>query len=255
MFEVMKLNSEMKRLLSTSKLSGIVTCPMMMLFSFDNVDMSNNDAFRISKENINAINKFVRGIYSNYADPSKERKQIVDDLSKMIQSFKESLEMDDNLRNLLYLPEAVDRLMNGGFDNEMNTVHNNFIHENTDLAWPACSPDPEVKYLSEKFGVKKLKKIPADLIAYIQIETESIRDANDKMMIASYCISKIEIVEWYIELLDVGSKKYIVPHNKPYLENVRTQLLECYKKIMATPIPKSGDRPIIDIKYPKGYEG
>lgn len=27
---------------------------------------------------------------------------------------------------------------------------------------------------------KKLKKIPADLVAYIQIEAEAIRDANEK---------------------------------------------------------------------------
>ena len=62
-------------------------------------------------------------------------------------------------------------------------------------------------------------------------------------------------MEWYIELIEVGSNKYIVPHTKPYLESVRTQLLACYKKIMATPIPKQQDRPLIDIQYPKGYEG
>ena len=28
---------------------------------------------------------------------------------------------------------------------------------------------------------KRLKKIPADLVSYIQIETEAIRDANDKI--------------------------------------------------------------------------
>ena len=115
--------------------------------------------------------------------------------------------------------------------------------------------NPEVRLLTEKFGVKKLKKIPTDLVAYITIEAESIKDANDKMMIASYCLGKIEIVEWYIELLEVGSNKYIVPHTKPYLESVRTQLLACYKKIMATPIPKQQERPLIDVQYPKGYEG
>ena len=55
---------------------------------------------------------------------------------------------------------------------------------------------------------KKLKKIPYDLVSYIQIETEAIRDANDKMMISSYCLAKLELVNWYLELLEVGSKKY-----------------------------------------------
>ena len=46
---------------------------------------------------------------------------------------------------------------------------------------------------------KKLSKIPSDLVSYIQIETEAIRDSNDKMMISSYCLSKLDLVNWYIE--------------------------------------------------------
>lgn len=102
---------------------------------------------------------------------------------------------------------------------------------------------------------KKLKKIPSDLVPYIQIETESIRDANDKMMISSYCLHKLEVVNWYLELLEVGSKKYKVPHSKAHLEMVRDQLIACHKAIMVTKITNPTDRPIIDIKYPKGYEG
>lgn len=101
---------------------------------------------------------------------------------------------------------------------------------------------------------KKLKKIPADLVAYVQIEGEAIKDANDKMMIVSYAYGKIELIDWYIELLDVGSKKYLVPHSKEHLLDIKNQLQAAIKKIMDTPIPKA-ERPIIDIKYPKGYEG
>lgn len=102
---------------------------------------------------------------------------------------------------------------------------------------------------------KKLKKIPSDLVAYIMIETEAIRDANDKMMISSYCLHKLDKVNWYIELLETGSKKYVVPHSKAYLEGVREQLITCHKQIMSVKITNPKDRPIIDIKYPKGYEG
>ena len=102
---------------------------------------------------------------------------------------------------------------------------------------------------------KKLKKIPSDLVSYIMIETEAIKDANDKMMISSYCLHKLEIVNWYLELLEAGSKKYIVPQSKAYLEMVRDQLLECHKRIMSTEMISPNKRPIIDIKYPHGYEG
>lgn len=102
---------------------------------------------------------------------------------------------------------------------------------------------------------KKLKKNPSDLISYIQIETEAIKDSNDKMMISSYCLGKLELVNWYLELLEVGSKKYIVPQSKAHLETVRDQLMECHKQIMRVKIKNPNDRPVIDIKYPEGYEG
>lgn len=102
---------------------------------------------------------------------------------------------------------------------------------------------------------KKLKKIPYDLVSYIQIETEAIQDANDKMMISSYCLHKLEMVNWYLELLEVGSKKYIVPQSKAQLEMIRDQLIECHKEIMSTKISKNNKRPLFDIEYPRGYEG
>lgn len=102
---------------------------------------------------------------------------------------------------------------------------------------------------------KKLKRIPYDVVSYIQIETEAIRDFNDKQMISSYCLHKLELVEWYIALLEEGSKKYIVPQTREQLETIRNQLKECHKEIMRVKIKNPNDRPIIDIKYPKGYEG
>lgn len=102
---------------------------------------------------------------------------------------------------------------------------------------------------------KKLQKIPYDLVSYITIETEAIKDANDKMMISSYCLGKLKTVEWYIELLRVGSEKYSVPHNLSELEGIRSQLRICHERIMGVPIKNPNERPLLDIKYPKGYEG
>ena len=102
---------------------------------------------------------------------------------------------------------------------------------------------------------KEAEENRVDLVSYIQIETEAIKDANDKMMISSYCLGKLELVNWYLELLAVGSEKYIVPQSKAHLETIRDQLLACHKAIMAAKIMKPGDRPLLDIKYPKGYEG
>ena len=101
---------------------------------------------------------------------------------------------------------------------------------------------------------KKLKRIPSDLISYIIIETEAIKDFNDKQMISSYCLHKLDVVNWYLELLETGSKKYIVPHSRAQLERIRDELQQAHKQIMAVKIKNPQDQPIIEIKYPKGYE-
>ena len=247
MASVMRLDKPTKHIIATTKLSAIVVCPIQQVFIFDKVSMSGKNSFAVTKDQISAMNNFVKGITTRYSAPEKEKKEILDGLNKVIQSFREASE-DMQFGGIV---GAVSTYYEGGFNTEIDRAKESFYIEQYDMKWLVESKDPDIKYYQEKFGVKKLKKIPRDLVAYITIETEAIRDANDKMMIASYCLSKLEIVEWYIELLDVGSKKYIVPHTKPYLESVRTQLLACYKKIMDTPVPKKTSRPIIDVNYPE----
>ena len=101
---------------------------------------------------------------------------------------------------------------------------------------------------------KKLKRIPSDLVSYIIIEGEAIKDANDKQMISSYCLGKLDLVNWYIEVLDAGDDRYVVPHSRAQLERIRDELQEAHKQIMAVKIKNPQDRPIIEIKYPKGYD-
>jgi len=100
---------------------------------------------------------------------------------------------------------------------------------------------------------KKLKRIPSDLVSYIIIEGEAIKDANDKQMISSYCLGKLDLVNWYIDILDAKDDRYVVPHSRAQLERIREELQEAHKQIMAVKIKNPQDRPIIEIKYPKGY--
>lgn len=102
---------------------------------------------------------------------------------------------------------------------------------------------------------KKLKKIPADLVAYIQIEAEAIETSTDKHMISSYCLDKLELVNWYLEVLSSGSTKYIVPQSKEYLEGVRDGLIEAHKQIMQVKVQKPKKGPSMDVECPKSDEG
>lgn len=105
------------------------------------------------------------------------------------------------------------------------------------------------------FGPKKLKPINYDTVSYITIETEDIKNATDKHMISSYCLNKIQLVEWYIKVLKSGSDKYIVPHDLYYLEGIRDQLKECHRKIMNVKITPKSQGAIGDGGYSDKYRG
>jgi hypothetical protein len=79
---------------------------------------------------------------------------------------------------------------------------------------------------------KKLKPFPADLIPYITVEMNDIKDANDQAMLAGYTSSKIELCDFYITCIDTNDSRYIVPHTRQYLVNLNTQLNDLLTKIL-----------------------
>ena len=252
---VSTMNRKTKFVISNSTLNGLIAIPFRMLTAFDNVNMSTKNYFSLKNSEVDAVCKFILNIAENYNDKTDKKENIIKDLKGVISSFNESTSYD---QNLVSIRRSIDTYINGVDSVVMEEWNNHnaiWMDEQVDINETYHNEDAETAYLQEAHKVKKLKKIPRDLIAYITIETESIEDANDKMMIASYCLGKLDIVEWYIELIDTANPKYIVPHTRPYLVTIRTQLLECYKNIMATKIPDKKKRPYLDIDYPAGFEG
>jgi hypothetical protein len=99
---------------------------------------------------------------------------------------------------------------------------------------------------------KKLKRIPSDIASYILINGQAAKDANDKMLAASYGHSKIDLIDWYLAILDSDSKKYIVPHTKEQLLAMKEKIQSAIDTIIDTPLRKQG---LISIDYPDGYKG
>lgn len=105
------------------------------------------------------------------------------------------------------------------------------------------------------FSKKKLKRIPEYDLDYITVETDSIRTNDDKLLLLSYTRSKIDTIQYYIDILksEKYSKKYEVPHSMEYLVAYKSKLEQCVNKILAKKIePKNYH---LTITYPEGYEG
>ena len=96
---------------------------------------------------------------------------------------------------------------------------------------------------------KKLKPIPRDIIPYITVSMNDIHDANDQAMLSGYTCSKIELVDFYITVLDTQDARYIVPHNRPYLEMMKRELERLLSEILKIrPINRSDQ--IWRVNYP-----
>lgn len=115
----------------------------------------------------------------------------------------------------------------------------------------------ESEHFVEFFGLKKkLKPLKPYELDYIAIEVEKIQTYSDKMLIVSYAHSKLDIVEYYISIMNNVklAKKYVIPHTAEFLLEYRNRLQKLIDKALNTRIndPNYGG---ITINYPAGYEG
>lgn len=118
----------------------------------------------------------------------------------------------------------------------------------TILADKASNPNVQQEgFLTKK--PKKLKPIPRDIVAYITVEMNDIHDANDQAMLSGYTCSKIELVDFYLTVLDTDDPRYIVPHNRQYLQTMQRDLENLLAQILRIrPINRSEQ--IWRVNYP-----
>lgn len=110
-------------------------------------------------------------------------------------------------------------------------------------------------YASEAFWSRthKMKRIdPAD-IDYIGLEVNNIKSNDDKMMIVSYIYNKLDTIDYYLALIDSKNPKYIIPHSRESLVQMRKTLDNYRLAAINRKLPeiKYG----VHIQFPEGYEG
>ena len=116
--------------------------------------------------------------------------------------------------------------------------------------------DIEDGYYTEFFIFgKELKRIDPAEIDYIQVKVSSIKNDNDKMMLISYLHSKLDLVEYYISILENPklAKRYRIPHTLNQLYDLKKRLLILRRTILDYRIPMKNNS--ILVSWPTGYGG
>jgi len=96
----------------------------------------------------------------------------------------------------------------------------------------------------QEFSLKRPKHLKAidvrSIVAYVTVEMNAIKDSNDQAMLAGYVCSKLELIDFYITVLDTHDDRYVVPHSRQYLADGQRQLSDLLTKILKIrPIDKS----------------
>lgn len=115
-----------------------------------------------------------------------------------------------------------------------------------------CKEDVIMEFVLFK---KRLKKIEQSEIDYLELQIESIRTNDDKIMLMSYLYSKLNKVEFYLDVLDSPkeTKKYEILQSREQLQMFRDKLIKLRETIFNYKLPMKNDK--ILVSWPTGYEG
>lgn len=264
-YEFANMNTGIKTVLKTDRFKKILSLPIVDSCSlkFAKSDLKEEIAADNYAKNLgygmelsSALDKFI-----NPGDPDKAMKTVTNFSVEVIDNFRER-KAKLNQRNFDKLISVTPSAFIGGVlkdirhtytegseDTSMNDeVYMNYICESVN--------DIIDNYYTEFFfSKKKLKRLDEYDIDYITVEIDKIRTNDDKLLILSYTRSKIDTVQYYIDILksDKYSKKYEVPHSMEYLVAYKNKLEQCITRAINKKIE---DKYIgFKVNYPVGYEG
>ena len=152
-----------------------------------------------------------------------------------------------------YLKDFTESYINKIFGSDENEVFN---ERRLDYFIECGKKTIEDNYYAEFFLFKKeLKRIDPMEIDYIGSKINTIQDENDRMMIVSYIHHKLDLVDYYIEIMsnEKTAREYSIPHTIQQLVKIKNILMDYRVKALKQPLPLK-NRGLL-ISWADGYEG
>ena len=200
-----------------------------------------------------AIDKIVGYIGTTDVD-----KDTIELMGFSIDTLKQLEKRQNNIvrRNIAHMVASTPSKIAGKLFNKVSTgLGNNGVNESRNDEYINSILEDSAKYVTEGFfsRVNKLKRIDPASIDYIGLEIGNIRNNDDKMLVLSLIYNKLDTVNYYINILDSKNNRYIVPHSRESLINMKNLLNKYREMVLSRPLPeiKYG----LTIQYPEGYEG
>lgn len=267
-YEIARAGFRVKALANDFAFRNIMSLPILDSCIADKKKSGKDLADEIRADKFVTSMGYRNELYNSLKKVSAKLKSDTDKDLREISSFsvdklKELDERKDKLvkNDLLRLKEeTTSPFLESVLDDTINMIfidgENMYEGEKLDLSYERADNLID-KYVTEFFifGQKDLKRIDPAELDYILVQMEGIKNHNDKMMLISYIYSKLDIINYYIDILGSPklSKKYYVPHTMSQLQQMKERLLSYRDAIIKYKIPERNNN--ILVQWPNGYEG
>ena len=207
-----------------------------------------------NKDNAANINRESEDLYDKMKSDTLFSINLVEDLRK-----REAKVSRENFKKMLMdLPsDFVQKSLKKVDDTLFNPSKNKTLTEKEKVVTEGVCALYESAYTTEAFSVfkKKMKRIDPETIDYIIVKKSSMKSNDDKIMLISYIYSKIDLINYYLTLMNnpVDSRKYIFMNTQSELLRMRDALEKQRIEILNYKIPETHYG--VQIIYPDGYTG
>lgn len=225
--QFMALDSAVKVVLSETELKSVFSLVLHQALCFTKVNFSDYKMFENAKkdvmETMNKVFTLLKGV-------TKENKaEVLKKIKEITKVYKENVSYSEMYKDIMMLESGIINYLEGKYDDLIQKREREFRYKQFDFT---KSSNFETNWQLESNQIQKLKPIHQEMFVLIKDQYKKIKNYKDKMKLAGYILSKLRIVNWYLDLQNKGNSSYLVPHSVPELENFQKELDKWHNRII-----------------------
>lgn len=225
--QFMALDSAVKVVLSETELKSVFSLVLHQALCFTKVNFSDYKMFENAKKD---VMETMDKVFTLLKGVTKENKaEVLKKIKEITKIYKENVSYSEMYKDIMMLESGIINYLEGKYDDLIQKREREFRYKQFDFT---KSSNFETNWQLESNQIQKLKPIHQEMFVLIKDQYKKIKNYKDKMKLAGYILSKLRVVNWYLDLQNKGNSSYLVPHSVPELENFQKELDKWYNRIM-----------------------
>lgn len=225
--QFMALDSAVKVVLSETELKSVFSLVLHQALCFTKVNFSDYKMFENAKKD---VMETMDKVFTLLKGVTKENKaEVLKKIKEITKVYKENVSYSEMYKDIMMLESGVVNYLEGKYDDLIQKREREFRYKQFDFT---KSSNFETNWQLESNQIQKLKPIHQEMFVLIKDQYKKIKNYKDKMKLAGYILSKLRVVNWYLDLQNKGNSSYLVPHSLSELENFQKELDKWYNRII-----------------------